>query len=156
MNTTRAPRSTVEQIGRYTFLGVALLLALAALYILAEPIDANDFESTTGASWESFSDANPEVADYLAREARLLAVGFLGFALMSAVLAWWWPQVPDVPMARVLWLVPLTLWAAAVVFFTGDGSTLGAIYLVAGVVAAGALLVVMRRTTISDATRVPR
>jgi hypothetical protein len=156
MDAAHTARSTAQQIARYTVLGIALLLALTALYILAVPVDANDFESTTGASWDSFSDANPEVADYLAREARLLATGFLGFSLMSAVIAWRWPHGAGVPAVRVLWLLPLTMWAAAIVFFTGDGGALGAIYLVAGLIAAGALLVVMRRTSMSDATRVPR
>lgn len=43
-------------------------------------VDPNDFESTTRQSWDTFSASNPEVADYLAREARILAIGYLGLA----------------------------------------------------------------------------
>lgn len=56
------------------------LLAVTVLYILVAPVDPNDFESTTGLSWHDFSASNPEVADYLAREARILAIGYLGLA----------------------------------------------------------------------------
>lgn len=143
MSTTQETRPKLG-VGGIVFLVVALLLAAMTAFILFVPIDPNDFESTTGLSWTAFSSSNPEVADYLTREARLLALGFLGLSLLTASVAWEALR-HDRPINRALWLFPLTLFGSCVVFFTGDGAGLGSIYLVAAVVCSLALVLSGRR-----------
>lgn len=124
---------------------LALLLAATAAYILFVPVDASNFEVTTGVSWDGFSSANPEVADYLVREARLLAVGFLGLTLLTAILAWGPLRRGDSWAGRALWLFPATLLVAAMVFLLSGDPILGGMYVAAGLIAATALAVAVRR-----------
>lgn len=119
---------------------LALGMAATAVMILFAPIDANDFEATVGESWEAFSTDNPSAADYLTREARLLASGYLGLALFALVIVWSRLRSGDVWAVKVLWIFPATLGLAAVVFFTSDGPVLGWAYVVGTLVAAGALI----------------
>lgn len=60
-------------------------LGTTTAYIPAAPVSNADFRSTTRVGWDSLSSANPDVAAYLMREARLLAMGFLGLTLVVAV-----------------------------------------------------------------------
>lgn len=116
-------------IGVTIFLVVAVLVTAMTAFILAVPIDAADFESTTGVNWESFSASAPEVADYLTREARLLAVGFLGLTLLAAAIAWGFLRRGAPGAKGALFVFPAALVGAAIVFFAGGGSVLGATYL---------------------------
>lgn len=102
-------------------LALSGLLALTVLYILFAPVDPNDFESTTGRSWDAFSASNPEVADYLAREARILATGYLGLAVFAVVIVLSRLRAGDPWAAKVLWILPATLGLTAVVFASSDG-----------------------------------
>jgi uncharacterized membrane protein len=133
---------------------IALLLATTSTYILFTPIDPSNFESTTGVEWDGFSAENPEAADYLIREARLLALGFLGLTLLAAMVAWGPLRRGDPWAKRVLWPFPATLLGTALVFLlSGDGVLTGT-YLTAGVVSAMALAMAGRRgMSVPPATR---
>jgi hypothetical protein len=131
--------------GGAVFLIVALLMVAMSAYIILVPVDPNNFEATTGSSWAAFSSSNPEAAEYLEREARLLAVGFLGLSLLAAAVAWGRFQGDDRSAIGPLWLFPLALLGAGVVFISGGGVALGSAYLVAGVVAALGLGLAVRR-----------
>ena len=133
-------------MGAVVILAVALLLAAMTAFILFVPVDGSNFETTTGEGWEAFASANPEVADYLTREARLLAVGYLGFALLAAAMAWWPLRRGERWARRALWLFPVTLLGAAVVFLSSGDQVLGGTYLVAGAAAAVALALMWRRS----------
>jgi len=65
---------------------------------------------------ENFRSSNPEAADYLTREARLLAIGFLGLSLMAASVAWGPFRDDDRHASTALWLFPLALLGAGIVF----------------------------------------
>jgi len=132
-------------VGGITFLVVALLMAAMSAYILFIPVDATNFEMTTGLNWTDFSSSNPGAAEYLTREARLLAIGFLGLSLLAAALAWKAFSNDDRSASRALWLFPPALLGAGIVFATGDGAALGFAYLVAGVVAVAGLVLTDRR-----------
>lgn len=116
------------------------LVAASVLYIVVVPVDAEDFESTTGVPWEEFAASTPEVADYLAREARLVAVGYLGLALLAGVTAWSGLCTGNRWAARALWFLPVTLGLTSVVFLASGGVTLGVSYGAVTVIAAGALV----------------
>jgi hypothetical protein len=120
------------------------LLTLFGLFVVSSPVDANDFETETGVAWEAFQTAEPAVADYLAREARLLAVITIGFGLLVAVLAATLLRQGDRTTAFVLSIFPATLLLAAIVFFASDAATLGAFYVGATVVATIAMALSMR------------
>jgi hypothetical protein len=141
--TTRTRRGV--GVGGAAFLIVALLMAAMAAYIIFVPVDATNFETTTGLDWAEFSSSNPDVAEYLTREARLLAIGFLGLSLLSAAVAWREFHQDDRSTSRALWLFPAALLGAGIVFLTGDGVALGSTYLVAGAAAAVGLILAERR-----------
>lgn len=132
-------------VGAIIVFVTALLLAATTAFILVVPVDASNFETTTGVSWDAFAAANPEAADYLTREARILAVGYLGFTLLVAAVTWWPLRRGDPWAARALWLFPATLLAAAVVFLSSDDGLLGGMYLGAGAVTGIALVLAGRR-----------
>lgn len=137
------PRSS--GVAAFIFVVIALLLAATSAYILFTPIDPSNFEAATGVEWDGFSAGNPEAADYLVREARLLALGFLSLTLLVATVAWGPLQRGDPWVKRVLWLFPATLLGAALVFLlSGDGVLTGT-YLTAGAVSAVALAMAGRR-----------
>lgn len=142
MSTTRhpIPRAAVAIV-----IVIALLLAATSAYLLFVPVDSSDLESATGATWESFTAVDPAAADYLAREARVLAVGYLGFALLVAAVAWVPLRRGDPWAVRALWLFPATLLGTAAVFLSSGATTLGGTYLGAGALAAAALVTVARR-----------
>ena len=132
-------------VGGITFLVVALLMAAMSAYILFIPVDATNFEMTTGLNWTDFSSSNPGAAEYLTREARLLAIGFLGLSLLSAAVAWREFHQDDRSTSRAHWLFPAALLGAGIVFLTGEGVALGSTYLVAGALAAVGLILAERR-----------
>ena len=137
---TSMPATTRSRVvGSWVYLAVALLVAAMTLYVLFVPVDASDFERTTGGDWDAFSAANPAVADYLTREARLLAIGFLGLGLMATAVGRALSRSGDSWIVRAAWVLPVALVAGALVFFGGDGATLGAFYLALGVIAGAAL-----------------
>jgi hypothetical protein len=88
-------------------------MAAMAACVIFVPVDATNFETTTGLDRAEFSSSTPEAADYLIREARLLAIGFLGLSLMSAAVAWRGFHQDDPSAGRALWLFPAPSWALA-------------------------------------------
>lgn len=142
--TTQPTTRRSNRIATTVLLVVALLLAATTAYILIQPISPSNFESTTGMSWDVFSTTNPEVADYLSREGRLLALGWLGFSLILAAITWWPLRRGDGWASRALWLFPIALLGAALVFMTGGDVVLGGTYLVVGVVSGASLITVGR------------
>lgn len=141
--TTKRTRRGIG-VGGAVFIMIALLMAATTAYIFFVPVDANNFEATTGLSWADFRSSNPNTADYLTREARLLAIGFLGLSLMAASVAWLALRGDDRQVSRALWLFPLALLGTAIVFITGDGVALGFTYLLAGALAAVGLMLATR------------
>lgn len=125
-----------RRMGATVVLVVALLLAAATIFILVVPVSDSDFAATTGVGRDSFSSTNREVATYLMREARILFVGYLGLTLLVAAESCQLLRRDEAHPNKALWLFPLTLWGAALVFFTGGGAGLGFMYLVVGVIAA--------------------
>ena len=144
MTVTQHTRTRIGA-GGAAFVIVALLMAAMTAYILFVPVDATNFETTTGLDWAEFSSSNPEAPDYLIREARLLATVFLGLSLLSAAVAWDVFRRDDRPASRALWLFPAAMLGAGMVFLAGDGVALGFTYLVAGTVAAVGLILADRR-----------
>ena len=132
---------------RIVLLVLSGLLTLIGPYILAFPVDPDDFGFTTGVVWEEFSASDPEVAAYLAREARLLAIGYLGFALFAVAIVWSRLRLGDPWAARVLWILPAVLALTAVVFLFSAGLRLAIIYGAMAVVTAAALLPAQRPPT---------
>lgn len=144
MTTTKQTPRNLGVAGA-VFLIVAVLMAAMTAFILFVPIDANNFEETTGLSWADFSSSNSEAAAYLTREARLLAIGFLGLSLLAAAVAWGAFHDDDRPASRALWLFPLAMLGAGIAFITGDGVALGSTYLLAGAIAAMGLTLATRK-----------
>jgi hypothetical protein len=123
---------------------VALLLALSATVILFIPIDATNFAAETGLDWRGFSVANPEASSYLAREARVLAVGYLTLGLLAAILAWRPLRAGNSWALVALWIFTTGMLATSLVFLVAGDSAIGATYLTAAAVSAGALIIAAR------------
>ncbi|MGB7858915.1 MAG: hypothetical protein WBM90_00270 [Acidimicrobiia bacterium] len=141
--TTRTRRGI--GVGGAAFLIVAMLMAAMTVYILFVPVDTANFETTTGLSWSDFSSSNPKAAEYLIREARLLAIGFLGLSSMAAVVAWQAFHGDNHQASRPLLFFPLAMFGAGTVFIAGSDVVLGFTYLVGGAVAAVGLTLAMGR-----------
>ena len=132
-------------LARRSLLIIGVLMALAGLYIVVQPVDANDFQGTTGVVWSDFQNANPEPAAYLEREGRLLGVSFAFLGIVAAGMSATVLRRNDRSAWIVAWFLPLTLASAAAVFFGGDGAMLGAFYAVAALTA-GTLVAIGTRT----------
>jgi hypothetical protein len=115
---------------------LAGLLALFGVFVLFSPVDANDFETETGVAWSAFSVAEPEVASYLEREARLLGSITLGFGLFAAGLAGTLLRSGNKTAWALEWILPATFGLAAAVFFASGAAALGSSYVVVAVLAA--------------------
>ena len=134
-------------LARRALLVIGTLIALAGLYIVAQPVDANDFEGTTGVAWTDFQTANPEPAAYLEREARLLGVSFTFLGIAAAGMAATVLKRGDRGAWTVAWFLPLALVGASAVFFAGGGAMLGAFYAVAAVVSGVLVAIGLRAST---------
>ena len=139
-----AARSKRIRVAIIVLLLVPLLVAAGALYILFVPIDPSNFASATGVDWSDFSSVNPEASDYLNREARVLAVGYLGLGLVAALLVWGPLRAREPWAVPPLWLLAMVLLAASFVFFAAGDAVLGTTYLAVGLVSAAAMAVVRR------------
>ena len=114
---------------------LAALMALFGIFILFSAVDSNDFENETGIVWSEFSASTPTVADYLNREARLLAAATLGFGLFAAGLAATLLRQGNRTAWALLWVFPGVLGLIAVVFFANGAGALGGFYVTAAAVA---------------------
>jgi predicted anti-sigma-YlaC factor YlaD len=88
--------------------------------------------------------ANPEASSYLAREARVLAVGYLTLGLLAAILAWRPIRAGSSWALVALWIFTTGMLATSLVFFGAGDTAIGATYLTAAVVSAGALIIAAR------------
>ncbi len=122
------------------------LLVFFGIFVIFSPVDANDFEAETGVAWDAFQAAEPSVADYLVREARLLGAITIGFGLLVAGLAATLLRRGNRTAALVLWIFPVTLLLAAAVFFASGAAALGGYYAGATVIAAVGVGLSMRAT----------
>lgn len=121
------PRS--RRWGAWLVIAVAVFVLLASIYPLAVPVDDDDFVEATGVEWAEFSAGDPEVAEYLEREARLLGALAVGFALLALALAVGPLRRGDVSVWRIMWLFPFGLGLVAAVFLVEGGGFLGGFYL---------------------------
>lgn len=119
--------------------GLAALLVLFGLFVLFSPVDPNDFENETGVAWSDFSAAEPEVAGYLEREARLLASVTLGFGLFAAGLGSTLVRRGNRTALALEWIFPAVLALTAIVFLASDAAALGTVYLAVAAIAAAAV-----------------
>lgn len=142
--TSRTPIRKSVRVSATVLTAIALLFTAMMTYILLVPVDGNDFESVTDQSWDLFSAANPQAADYLTREARLLAMGFLGLCLLVAVLSWTRLRDGDSEVASPLLVFPFTILGASVVFLASGGPVLGVTYLIVGMTALGCIAIATR------------
>lgn len=128
--------ATRNRRGVWLVIGVAVFVLLASIYPLAVPVNDDDFVEATGVEWAEFSAAEPTVAEYLEREARLLGALAVGFALLALALAVGPLRRGEASAWRVMWLFPLSLGLIAAVFLVEGGGFLGAFYLALSVLAA--------------------
>ncbi|MCZ7543275.1 MAG: hypothetical protein M5R40_06925 [Anaerolineae bacterium] len=125
---------------------LGVLIGLMSLLIAGfAGVDMSEFEASTGAIWSAFSDAQPEVAEYIIRLERLAGVGFAGFALIGAAIAWTGYRRGEPWAWYALWLFPIIFGLAAVVFFAAEATGLGLYYGGAAVIAMVGLLLPYRR-----------
>lgn len=122
---------------------LAGLLTLFGVFVLFSPVDAADFESETGVAWAEFSTVEPQIADYLEREARILASVTIGLGVLTAGLAAGPLRRGDRTAWLLLWAFILAIALITIVFFVSGAAALGSVYLVVAVVTAIALLLAM-------------
>lgn len=122
--------------------GLGLLFSLSSLFLVVSGgFDMSDFEISTGTVWSEFSDNQPAIAEYILQLERLSGVGFAGVALFAAALAWTSYRRKDKRAWYLMWLFPLTLIVAALVFFSAGAGGLGIYYgAAAGIALLGLLL----------------
>lgn len=119
------------------FLGV--LLVLFGVFVLFSPIDSNDFEHETGVVLEELAASEPEVVEYLEREARLLAAATIGFGLFAAALAATLVRDGNQMAWNIQWILPAVLAIIVVVFATSGANTLAGMYAAVTVLAGASL-----------------
>lgn len=136
--------SSRTRLGSLFLVGVSLLVAGAAFYILFEPIDPANFTEVTGVEWTEFSSANPDASSYLSREGRVLGIGYLSLGLIAALVAGGPLRSGNRWAIPVLWVFSLSMLTACGVFFASEDSTLGFTYLTAGILSAGAVTISSR------------
>ncbi len=123
---TRAP--WYRRYGWAIPFALGTLLGLFGLAVIFTGTDPNDFESSTQVSWEAFTSASPEIAQYLNRVERLLGAITFGFGAWSAVVAYVYLKRGDRAAWRAMWLLPTVLAMAAIVFFMEEAVGLGSFY----------------------------
>lgn len=116
--------------------GLALLLVAFGVFVLFAPVSPDDFEADTGVVWTEFAGAQPEIAGYLEREARLLAAVAIGFGLIVAGMAGTLVRAGNRTAWSLAWIFPATLGLTAVVFFASGAAALGSYYTVVTILAA--------------------
>lgn len=124
-----------HRFARISILVLGILMTLAGLFILTQPVDANDFEGETGIAWSDFQASDPETAKYLVREARLLGVSFAVLGAVAVAIAARLLRAGNRTAWGIVWFVPVAFAGSAVVFLTSDAAMLGPFYAVATVVA---------------------
>jgi uncharacterized membrane protein HdeD (DUF308 family) len=131
--TSRLGPSKLHTTAWVASLILGIMMLGAGLFILSQPVDANDFEAATGIVWEEYQTADPEAADYLVREAQLLGVSFAVLGGIAAALAWTMLRRGNRTAWTITWFIPIAFTATAAVFFGSDAAVLGSFYAVAAV-----------------------
>ena len=139
--TRRDGPSTLYGVGWISMLAIGVLMVAAGLFIVSEPVSADDFEEATGVVWEDFESSDAAVADYLVREARLLGVAFTVLGIVAVAVAWSLLRKGSRTGWRIAWFVPVVFAGSAAVFYSADAGLLGGFYAGATVVAAVVVLV---------------
>ena len=135
-----------QKYGWIILLALGILLSLTGLAIAGSPgANMSDFESSTGATWVDWSASEPEAAGYILRLERLIGVGFAGFSLLSTAIVWTGYRQGERRAWYIMWLFPIILGLAAIVFFVEGAPGLGGFYSVAAFVALLALVVTYRK-----------
>jgi hypothetical protein len=111
------------------------LLGLFGTYPLFTGADPDDFETSTGVSWETLSSTSPEIAKYIDRLEQLIGVAAIGFGALAAFVAFAYLKKGDRIAWRAMWLMPIVLGGSAAVFFVRDAVMLGSFYLAAVLIA---------------------
>lgn len=75
---------------------MSLVVVATGLFVLMNPVDAGNFEAISGEAWDEFSSASPGVADYLAREGRILGVLVAIIGAISLTATWFGLRPPVV------------------------------------------------------------
>ena len=125
----------------YRRYGWAIPLALGALFalfgigVIFMGVDPNDFESSTGISWEALKSTSPEVARYVDRLERLLGAMSFGFGAWGAFVAYVYLKKGDRTAWQAMWLMPIVLGITAAVFFLREAAGLGGFYVGAVLIA---------------------
>lgn len=133
-----AEESQVAWYRRYGWaipFALGVLLGLFGTYPLFTGADPDDFESSTGVSWEALSSTNPEIANYIDRLEQLIGVAAIGIGAWAAFVAFAYLKKGDRTAWRTMWLMPIVLGGWAAVFFLRDAAMLGSFYLAAVLVA---------------------
>lgn len=115
-------------IARVTVLVLGVLMLGAGLFIVSQPVDGDDFETATGVAWDEFRSSDPEAADYLEREARLLGVAFAVLGGVAAALAVTFLKTGSRTAWTIAWFIPIAFAGTAAVFYSADASVLGGFY----------------------------
>lgn len=131
-------------------LALGALMLIAGLFILGQPVDAADFGNETGIVWDEYKAADPEAADYLMREARLLGWSFAVLGGVAAAMAATLLRAANRNAWAIVSFMPIAFAGTAVVFFSSGGTALGSFYALGAV---AAILVVV--TGLRTAPRLP-
>ena len=107
---------------------IGILLSLSGLFIVFQPVDEVEFESSTGVAWSELLSSEPEVADYIIRLERLLGASAFGIALFGTVVTFFRFRKGERWAWYVMWLFPLVFGMYAAIFFISAAQGLGLFY----------------------------
>lgn len=124
-----------------SMLVIGVVMVAAGLFIVSEPVSADDFEDATGVVWEEFESSDADVAAYLVREATLLGVSFAVLGLVATGLTWSLLRRGSRTGWSIAWFVPVAFGGSAAVFYGADAGLLGGFYAGATVLAIVVVLV---------------
>lgn len=145
--TTLQKTSRLQTTAWVAVLVLGVLMFVAGLFILGQPVDAADFETETGIVWDDYQASLPQAADYLMREARLLGWAFAVLGGVATAIATTLLRRADRTAWAIAWFVPIALAGSAAVFYSSGGSALGTFY-VSVAVAAVLVVAVGQRTAL--------
>lgn len=60
----RSGPSSQHSVAWVSMLVIGVLMVAAGLFIVSEPVSADDFEAATGVVWDDFKSSDAVVADY--------------------------------------------------------------------------------------------
>ena len=126
--TDHRKKSRLHAAAWIAVLMLGVLMLGAGLFILGQPVDAADFEGETGIAWEEYQTSDPEAADYLVREARLLGVSFAVLGGVAAAVAATLLRAGNRTAWAIVWFIPVAFIGSAAVFYSASATALGSFY----------------------------